>query len=130
MQKNERMRAIEATLLGQGCGTEVFYVGEADVDLNPGIGSLMVRRGSQHAIPNTGLTLPHERVATMLPKANSRAAASAVESIVNEPEPPDPTFTSAMRCVKNSDKRMGIGAPKRQAHHAPSGRFFFCARRR
>ena len=53
-RKAERMQAIEAALASQGGGTEVFYVDEADVDLNPRIGPAWVRRGVQQATPTPG----------------------------------------------------------------------------
>ena len=39
--------------------TEVFYVDEADVDLNPRIGSGWMRRGQQTAVPTPGQNQKH-----------------------------------------------------------------------
>jgi transposase len=58
-RKAERIRAIETALLSQGNGTEVFYVDEADVDLNPRIGPAWVRCGTQQAIPTPGKNRKH-----------------------------------------------------------------------
>ena len=58
-RKAERMQAIEAALANQGGGTEVFYVDEADVDLNPRIGLAWMRRGVQQAIPTPGKNRKH-----------------------------------------------------------------------
>jgi transposase len=53
-RKSERLRAIHASLHHPTPGTEVFYVDEADVDLNPKIGQAWTVRGQQLAIPTPG----------------------------------------------------------------------------
>ena len=58
-RKAERMRAIEAALAEEAPYTEVFYVDEADVDLNPRIGSSWMRRGEQTAVPTPGQNQKH-----------------------------------------------------------------------
>jgi transposase len=54
-RKTARMRAINAALNNPRPGVEVFYVDEADIDLNPRIGPMWSRRGQQHAIPTPGV---------------------------------------------------------------------------
>ena len=58
-RKAERMQAIEAALADEDRYTEVFYVDEADVDLNPRIGSGWMRRGEQTAVPTPGQNQKH-----------------------------------------------------------------------
>ena len=53
------MQAIEAALADEDRYTEVFYVDEADVDLNPRIGSGWMRRGEQTAVPTPGQNQKH-----------------------------------------------------------------------
>ena len=53
-RKSERMAAIDEALSDTTSGTEVFYVDEADVDLNPRIGSAWMPRGRQMAVPTPG----------------------------------------------------------------------------
>lgn len=53
-RKTERMRAINAALRSPEVGTEVFYVDEVDIDLNPKIGPMWTHRGCQPAIPTPG----------------------------------------------------------------------------
>jgi transposase len=53
-QKSERMQAIEAALADTTRGTEVFYVDEADINLNPKIGHGWMPRGEQTAVPTPG----------------------------------------------------------------------------
>lgn len=53
-KKTERMRAIHRALGQTEPGTEVFFVDEADVDLNPRIGPMWARRGQQPTIPTPG----------------------------------------------------------------------------
>ena len=58
-RKAERLQAIEAALAEEDPYTEVFYVDEADVDLNPRIGSGWMRRGEQTAVPTPGQNHKH-----------------------------------------------------------------------
>ena len=58
-RKSQRMRALRKALREQGDGHEVFYVDEADVDLNPRIGPAWMRRATQHAIPTPGKNRKH-----------------------------------------------------------------------
>lgn len=53
-QKPRKMRAIRRALAAAGADTPVFYVDEADVDLNPRIGSAWMPRGQQTAVPTPG----------------------------------------------------------------------------
>lgn len=55
-RKSERMRAVNRALrLGENDpGTEVFYSDEADIDLNPRIGSDWMPRGQQLTVPTPG----------------------------------------------------------------------------
>lgn len=52
--KNSKMAAIEQALKSASPDTEVFYVDEADIDLNPRCGFLWSRKGRQVAIPTPG----------------------------------------------------------------------------
>jgi len=52
--KNSKMAAIEHALKQAGPDTEVFYVDEADIDLNPRTGFIWSRKGRQQAIPTPG----------------------------------------------------------------------------
>ena len=58
-RKAERLAAIEAALAENDPYTEVFYVDEADVDLNPRIGSSWMRCGEQTAVPTPGQNQKH-----------------------------------------------------------------------
>ena len=58
-RKVQRMQAIEAALADCEPYTEVFYVDEADIDLNPRIGSAWMRRGEQTAVPTPGQNQKH-----------------------------------------------------------------------
>jgi transposase len=53
-RKSERMRAIQAALARNVRGTEVLYVDEVDIDLNPKLGPAWTRRGQQRAVPTPG----------------------------------------------------------------------------
>ena len=53
-RKAERMLAIHQALENRQLRTEVFYVDEADVDLNPRIGPAWMKKGTQTAIPTPG----------------------------------------------------------------------------
>jgi len=52
--KTRRMRAIRRALNDTTPGTEVFYLDEVDIDLNPRIGPMWTRRAQQPAIPTPG----------------------------------------------------------------------------
>ena len=58
-RKAERLAAIEAALSDNDPHTEVFYVDEADVDLNPRIGSSWMRCGEQTTVPTPGQNQKH-----------------------------------------------------------------------
>lgn len=58
-RKTERMRDINRVLKQHETGTEVFFVDEADVDLNPRIGPTWTQRGRQRAIPTPGQNVKH-----------------------------------------------------------------------
>jgi transposase len=58
-KKAERMAAIDAALADRTPRTEVFYVDEVDIDLNPRIGFMWQRRGRQQAIPTPGQNRKH-----------------------------------------------------------------------
>ena len=58
-RKAQRLQAIEAALADEDPYTEVFFVDEADVDLNPRIGSAWMRRGEQTAVPTPGQNQKH-----------------------------------------------------------------------
>jgi|TARA_Y100000031_G_scaffold152102_1_gene194588 transposase len=53
-RKLQRIRAIERALRDKRRGTEVFYVDEVDIDLNPKIGYGWRLRGQQSAVPTPG----------------------------------------------------------------------------
>ena len=53
-RKAERLAAIEAALGDCSADTPVFYVDEADVDLNPRIGAAWMEKGRQEAVPTPG----------------------------------------------------------------------------
>lgn len=52
--KERKMRAIRCALNNTGTECPVFYVDEADVDLNPRIGAAWMLKGRQTAIPTPG----------------------------------------------------------------------------
>jgi transposase len=58
-RKTERLAAIDAALADKSPYTEVFYVDEADIDLNPRIGPAWMRKGEQAAIPTPGQNRKH-----------------------------------------------------------------------
>lgn len=58
-KKAERLAAIEAAVSDCTPRTEVFYVDEVDIDLNPRIGFTWQYRGHQHAIPTPGQNRKH-----------------------------------------------------------------------
>ncbi len=58
-RKAERLAAIEQALAEQEPYTEVFYVDEVDVDLNPRIGCQWQPRGVQHAVVTPGQNRKH-----------------------------------------------------------------------
>ncbi|MFQ5660202.1 MAG: IS630 family transposase [Gammaproteobacteria bacterium] len=53
-KKPRKMRAIRRALKRAGAHTPVFYVDEADIDLNPRIGPAWMPRGQQTRIPTPG----------------------------------------------------------------------------
>jgi len=53
-QKDRKMRAIRRALKQADAEQPVFYVDEADVDLNPRIGSAWMPKGKQTAVPTPG----------------------------------------------------------------------------
>ena len=53
-RKSQRLRAITRALNDDDPRSEVFYVDEADVDLNPRIGAAWMPRGYQEAVPTPG----------------------------------------------------------------------------
>lgn len=53
-KKAEKMRVINAALDSASDAHPVFYVDEADVDLNPRIGNCWMQKGKQTAIPTPG----------------------------------------------------------------------------
>ena len=55
----EKLQAIEHTLDTADAYTEVFFVDEADIDLNPRIGFTWSRRGQQTAVPTPGQNEKH-----------------------------------------------------------------------
>ena len=58
-RKAERLEAIETALAENDPYTEVFYVDEADVDLNPRIGSSWMPCGEQTTVPTPGQNQKH-----------------------------------------------------------------------
>ena len=58
-RKNAKLQAIETALNTDEPYTEVFFVDEADIDLNPRIGFTWSRRGCQCAIPTPGQNRKH-----------------------------------------------------------------------
>ena len=58
-RKAERLAAIEAALAENDPYTEVFYADEADVDLNPRIGSSWMHCGEQTTVPTPGQNQKH-----------------------------------------------------------------------
>jgi transposase len=57
--KAERLAAIARALAARDPHTEVFFVDEADVDLNPRIGFAWQPRGHQLAVPTPGVNRKH-----------------------------------------------------------------------
>lgn len=53
-KKAQKMRAIDRALEAASVDAPVFYVDEADVDLNPRIGFGWMRKGEQTAVPTPG----------------------------------------------------------------------------
>ncbi len=53
-QKQRKVRAIHRALRGRSAQQEVFYVDEADIDLNPRIGATWVPRGQQATVATPG----------------------------------------------------------------------------
>ncbi len=58
-RKGERMRAIRRALRQASAAEEVFYVDEADIDLNPRIGSAWMPKGEQMTVPTPGKNRKH-----------------------------------------------------------------------
>ncbi len=58
-RKAEKLKAIQQAIDTQDPYTEVFFVDEADIDLNPRIGFTWSRRGQQAAIPTPGKNRKH-----------------------------------------------------------------------
>lgn len=58
-RKSERMRAIHRVLKRASAEEEVFYVDEADIDLNPRIGPAWMPRGEQMTVPTPGKNRKH-----------------------------------------------------------------------
>lgn len=57
--KNTKLQAIAKVLKNRRAGTEVFYVDEADVDLNPRLGPSWTRRGQQTGVVTPGQNVKH-----------------------------------------------------------------------
>ena len=58
-RKAEKLAAIQQAINSNDPYTEVFFVDEADIDLNPRIGFTWSRRGQQTAIPTPGQNRKH-----------------------------------------------------------------------
>lgn len=58
-RKGERMRAIRRVLRRASAREEVFYVDEADIDLNPRIGPAWMPKGEQMTVPTPGKNRKH-----------------------------------------------------------------------
>ena len=58
-RKSERMHAIHRVLRRASADEEVFYVDEADIDLNPRIGPAWMPRGEQMTVPTPGKNKKH-----------------------------------------------------------------------
>ena len=58
-RKAEKLAAIQEAIGSNDPYTEVFFVDEADIDLNPRIGFTWSRRGEQAAIPTPGKNRKH-----------------------------------------------------------------------
>lgn len=58
-RKAEKLAAIQQAIDSNDPYTEVFFVDEADIDLNPRIGFTWSRRGQQAAIPTPGKNRKH-----------------------------------------------------------------------
>jgi transposase len=58
-RKAEKLAAIQHAIDSEDPYTEVFFVDEADIDLNPRIGFTWSRRGHQSAVPTPGQNRKH-----------------------------------------------------------------------
>lgn len=58
-RKGARMRAIRRVLSRASADEEVFYVDEADIDLNPRIGPAWMPKGAQMTVPTPGKDRKH-----------------------------------------------------------------------
>lgn len=58
-RKVEKIKAIQRAITRADARTEVFFVDEADIDLNPRIGFVWSRRAHQHAVPTPGQNEKH-----------------------------------------------------------------------
>jgi len=58
-RKREKLKAIQEAIDTADAHTEVFFVDEADIDLNPRIGFTWSKRGQQAAIPTPGQNRKH-----------------------------------------------------------------------
>ena len=70
-QKDRKIRAIRRVLKRADANHPVFYVDEADIDLNPRIGPAWMKKGTQTAIPTPG-------------KNQKRYLAGALHSVTGE----------------------------------------------
>ena len=57
--RGERIKKIEAIVERASVDEEVFYVDEADIDLNPRIGTTYVKRGDQPLVLTPGKNVKH-----------------------------------------------------------------------
>jgi transposase len=57
--KNAKLRAIRQALKRRSAQSEVFYVDEADVDFNPRLGPMWMRRGQQAGVLTPGKNQKH-----------------------------------------------------------------------
>ena len=58
-RKQQKLEAIQRAIASANAPTEVFFVDEADIDLNPPIGFVWSRRGQQHAVATPGQNEKH-----------------------------------------------------------------------
>lgn len=58
-RKAEKLKAIQEAIDNQDTYTEVFFVDEVDIDLNPRIGFTWSRQGEQCAVPTPGKNRKH-----------------------------------------------------------------------
>ena len=58
-RKEQKLKAIQHAIETAKAHTEVFFVDEADIDLNPRIGYTWSRRGQQVAVPTPGQNQKH-----------------------------------------------------------------------